>query len=149
MSAYALLASDRFALGIAASGVYDWGMYDSVYTERYMSTPQLNSKGYEATSCLPRAGDLHGHLLLTHGVMDDNVHIQNRMQLAYALQRAGQDFELMVYPQQRHGIRDGALRANSQRKKWALLQEVLGAGRPSPALPVEAAATFGVDGSGH
>ena len=58
MTAFALTHSDRFALGIAGSGVYDWGMYDTIYTERYMSTPQKNPEGYKAASVIEAAKDL-------------------------------------------------------------------------------------------
>lgn len=125
MAAFALTHSDRFALGIAASGVYDWGMYDSVYTERFMSTPQLNPEGYAATSVIAAAKDLKGHLLITHGVMDDNVHVQNAMQLVFALQKADKSFELMLYPQSRHGIGDPALRWHNRQLTWRTMREHL------------------------
>ncbi|MCP3915186.1 MAG: prolyl oligopeptidase family serine peptidase [bacterium] len=139
MSAFALCASDRFALGVAGGGVYDWAMYDTIYTERYMSTPERNPEGYEKTSCLARAKDLNGHLYMHHGVMDDNVHVQNIMQMAYALQKAGKDFEMMVYPQSRHGIRDRDQSWHAKRKEWSLIQEHLGAGRTAAAPPAAAA----------
>ncbi|MFH0944891.1 MAG: DPP IV N-terminal domain-containing protein [Planctomycetota bacterium] len=125
MSAFALTHSDRFALGIAESGVYDWGMYDSIYTERFMSTPQKNPDGYAAASVLKAAGNLKGHLLLTHGVMDDNVHVQNAMQLIFALQKAGKQFDFMLYPQSRHGIGDPDQRWFSRQLNWRKMQEVL------------------------
>jgi dipeptidyl-peptidase-4 len=144
MSAYALTHSKGFALGIAGGGVYDWRMYDTIYTERYMSTPQLNEEGYDKTSVLPAAKDLSGHLLLHAGVMDDNVHMQNTLQLAYALQKANKDFELMLYPQNRHGIRDGDQRWFSRRMEWnAIREHLLGLEPMDPpipeAKPVEAA----------
>jgi dipeptidyl-peptidase-4 len=126
MSAFALLNSDKFALGIAGGGVYDWGMYDTIYTERYMSTPQLNPEGYTATSCLAKAGNLHGFLHMHHGVMDDNVHFQNMMQMVYALQKAGQtNWSMMAYPQNRHGIRDSDQRWHSRLVEWDLIQKHL------------------------
>ena len=126
MAAYALVASDRFALGIAGGGVYDWGLYDTIYTERFMATPQLNADGYKETSCLERAGDLHGFLHMHHGVMDDNVHFQNMMKMAYALQRAGQtEWSMMAYPQARHGIRDKEQRWHARRAEWRLIEEHL------------------------
>ena len=82
----------------------DWQLYDSVYTERYMDTPKNNPKGYEATSVVRAAKDLHGRLLLVHGLMDDNVHVQNSVKLIEALQQAGKQFEIMVYPTARHGV---------------------------------------------
>lgn len=128
MSAWAMLASDKFRLGIAGGGVYDWRMYDTVYTERYMQTPGTNLDGYEATSCLARAGDLNpnGYLYMHHGVMDDNVHVQNMMQLAFALQNAGKtNWGMMAYPQTRHGIGDRELRWHSRQVEWQLIQEHL------------------------
>ncbi|KAA3607265.1 MAG: S9 family peptidase [Planctomycetota bacterium] len=126
MAAYALTKSDRFALGIAGGGVFDWGMYDTIYTERYMSTPQRNPEGYQATSVLDAAADLNGHLFIHHGVMDDNVHVQNAMQLIYALQKAGKDFDFMLYPQSRHGVGDRDQRWHLRRFEWRLIQEHLG-----------------------
>jgi dipeptidyl-peptidase-4 len=73
-----------------------------------MRLPSDNPEGYRQTSVIEAAGQLHGHLLLTHGTMDDNVHMQNTLQLAHALQQAGKSFDLMVYPNSRHGIRDQA-----------------------------------------
>jgi dipeptidyl-peptidase 4 len=128
MSAWAMLASDSFRLGIAGGGVYDWRMYDTVYTERYMQTPGTNLDGYEATSCLAKAGDLNpkGYLYMHHGVMDDNVHVQNMMQLAFALQNAGKtNWGMMAYPQTRHGIGDRELRWHSRQVEWQLIQEHL------------------------
>ncbi len=126
MAAFALTHSDRFALGIAGSGVYDWRMYDTIYTERYMNTLAENEKGYEATSVIEAAKDLHGFLLITHGVMDDNVHVQNALQLVYALQKAGKmDFELMLYPQSRHGTADRDLRRHSRLLEWETMKEHL------------------------
>jgi len=133
MTAYALCNSKAFALGIAGSGVYDWGMYDTIYTERYMSTPQKNPEGYARTSVIRTVAGLEGHLLLYHGVMDDNVHVQNAMQLVYALQRAGKDFDFMLYPQNRHGIRDGAQRWHLRRMEWRAMRDALGGREPAPA----------------
>ncbi|HED66888.1 MAG TPA: S9 family peptidase [Planctomycetes bacterium] len=127
ISAFALTHSDRFALAIAASGVYDWRMYDTIYTERYMSTPDRNPEGYAKTSVVEAAANLHGHLLLTHGVMDDNVHVQNAMQLVYALQKANKSFELMLYPQNRHGISNRDQRWFDRELTWRTIQrELLG-----------------------
>jgi dipeptidyl aminopeptidase/acylaminoacyl peptidase len=104
MTAFAMTHSKLFAAGIAAAPVTDWRYYDSIYTERYMNTPQENPDGYKATSVIRTASNLHGKLLLVHGLMDDNVHPQNTLQLVDALQRADKEFELMVYPRNRHGV---------------------------------------------
>ena len=125
ISAYALTHSKKFALALAGAGVHDWQLYDSIYTERYMQTPQLNPAGYAATSVVKAAKNLHGHLVLLHGTMDDNVHLQNTMQLVWELQKAGkQDFELMVYPRSRHGLHP-AVNAHSQEFQWLRLQKLL------------------------
>jgi dipeptidyl aminopeptidase/acylaminoacyl peptidase len=104
MTAYALTHSKLFAAGVAGAPVTDWHDYDSIYTERYMNTPQENPDGYDNTSVVKAARNLHGKLLILHGVMDDNVHMQNTLQLIGELQRADKDFEVMFYPQSRHGI---------------------------------------------
>jgi len=104
MAAFALTHSKAFAAGIASGPVTDWTLYDSIYTERYMLTGKENPEGYAKSSCVAAAKNLHGQLLIVHGMMDDNVHMQNSVQLVDALQRAGKDFEMMFYPQSRHGI---------------------------------------------
>ena len=104
MAAYALTHSKTFSAGIASGPVTDWKLYDTIYTERYMLTPSENAEGYAKSSCVAAAKNLHGKLLIVHGMMDDNVHMQNSVQLADALQKAGKEFELMLYPQARHGI---------------------------------------------
>jgi dipeptidyl aminopeptidase/acylaminoacyl peptidase len=104
MTCYAMTHSKLFAAGIAGAPVTDWRNYDSIYTERYMNTPQENPDGYNRTSVVKAAANLHGRLLLIHGARDDNVHLQNTLQLVHALQRADRDFEVMVYPDSRHGI---------------------------------------------
>ncbi len=109
MTSYALTHSKSFKLGIAGGTVSDWRNYDSIYTERYMGTPQNNPEGYKQSSPLTAAKDLHGKLLLLHGAIDDNVHLSNTIQFAYELQKAGKPFQLMLYPKQRHGVVDPLL----------------------------------------
>ncbi len=106
MTAYALTHSRLFKMGIAGAPVTDWRNYDSIYTERLMGTPQDNPNGYERSSVVKAANDLHGNLLLIHGSIDDNVHLSNSMQLIYELQKAGKKFELMIYPKSRHSVTD-------------------------------------------
>jgi dipeptidyl aminopeptidase/acylaminoacyl peptidase len=106
MTCFALTHSKLFAAGVATAPVTDWHNYDSIYTERYMNTPQENPDGYEKTSVVKAAKDLHGRLLLVHGLMDDNVHVQNAVQFIKALQDANKDFEVMFYPRARHGVGD-------------------------------------------
>jgi dipeptidyl aminopeptidase/acylaminoacyl peptidase len=104
MTCFALTHSKRFAAGVAVASVTDWRDYDSIYTERYMGLPQDNPEGYDKTSVVKAAKDLHGRLLLVHGTMDDNVHMQNSIRFTRALQEAGKQFEFMVYPGSRHGV---------------------------------------------
>ena len=106
---------DVFTHGIAGSSVADWRLYDTVYTERYMDTPEENPEGYEFGSVLTHAAGLKGKLLITHGTMDDNVHMQNIIQLIDKLEDLNKDFALMLYPGQRHGIR-GLKRNHSTRE---------------------------------
>jgi len=109
MTSYALTHSRSFRIGIAGAPVTDWHLYDSIYTERYMRMPQNNAEGYRRSSVVRAASDLHGKLLLIHGTMDDNVHLQNSIQFAYELQKAGKQFQLMLYPKSRHGVSDPLL----------------------------------------
>jgi dipeptidyl-peptidase 4 len=109
MTAYALTHSNVFKLGIVGAPVTDWRLYDTIYTERYMATPQNNPEGYARTSVVAAAKNLSGKMLLIHGTIDDNVHMQNSIQFIYELQRAGKQFEFMAYPQSRHGVTDPQL----------------------------------------
>jgi len=109
MTSYALTHSQTFKIGIAGGTVADWRNYDSIYTERYMGTPQNNPDGYWKSSPVHFAKDLHGKLLLIHGAIDDNVHMSNTIQFLYELQKAGKQVQLMVYPKSRHGVTDPIL----------------------------------------
>ena len=101
--------ADYFQYGIAGGGVYDWQLYDTHYTERYMDTPEDNPEGYAFTRVWERAEKYRGGkgsmLRITHGTADDNVHMQNTLQLIDALQKADKQFELMIYPGGYHGYR--------------------------------------------
>lgn len=96
--------ADYFTHGIAEFGVMDWLLYDNVYTERYMDTPKENPDGYKNSSVLSYVYKYKGKMLITHGTMDDNVHMQNSIQLVYELQKQNKDFEMMFYPNARHGV---------------------------------------------
>jgi len=104
LTAYALTHSKSFVGGIAGAPVTDWHLYDTIYTERYMDVPQNNLQGYDKTSVIEAARNLHGRLLVLHGAIDDNVHLENTFKLVHALQQADKEFELMIYPHSRHGI---------------------------------------------
>jgi dipeptidyl-peptidase-4 len=98
-------APDSFACGIANSAVSDWSLYDSVYTERYMDLPTENPEGYRQASVLSHVATYRGGMRLTHGSMDDNVHMQNTLQLLNAILDSAKSAEFMVYPGERHGVR--------------------------------------------
>jgi len=89
--------------GFAGSSVTDWRLYDNVYTERFMDTPQDNPDGYKDGSTLTFASNLKGRLYLNHGDLDDNVHMQNSIYLISKLEDAGKSFQFMLYPNGRHG----------------------------------------------
>ncbi len=96
--------ADVFKLGIAISSVTNWRYYDTIYTERFMRTPQENPDGYDLNSPVHYADRLKGKFLLVHGMADDNVHFQNSVDFAEALIQAGKKFDMMFYPDQSHGI---------------------------------------------
>lgn len=104
LTAYAMTRSKLFHAGISGAPVTDWRFYDSIYTERFMDLPQRNADGYKKSSVIESAGNLSGRLLLLHGMMDDNVHLQNASRLVDALHKADKPFELMVYPEMLHGL---------------------------------------------
>jgi len=95
---------DVFHVGVAGAPVTDWRNYDTIYTERYMRRPQDNPEGYEKGSCLTYAKNLKGKLFIHHGAVDDNVHPGNTIQLTQALLKENKKFDLMIYPEQQHGI---------------------------------------------
>ncbi len=95
--------SDYWTHGIADYSVTDWKLYDNVYTERFMDTPEQNPDGYQAGSALTHAAKFKGKLLIRHGDMDDNVHLQNTIWLVTTLQDLNKPFEMMIYPGERHG----------------------------------------------
>lgn len=98
--------SDYFTHGWASASVTDWQLYDSVYTERYMDKPADNPEGYKMGSVMTHASKFKGVLFLTHGNLDDNVHMQNTVQLIDKLMDLGKtSFEFMLYPDQKHGFR--------------------------------------------
>ena len=124
-------ASDKFHYGIGGAGVYDWLLYDSHYTERYMDTPQANPEGYVSGSIINYVSEYpveYGNpegvepvmLKLTHGTGDDNVHLQNSLWLVNELHRHGKKFEFMIYPDGMHGYRgyQGEHFLNANREFW-------------------------------
>lgn len=99
-----------FKAGVAVAAPTDWKYYDTVYTERFMRTPKENAEGYKAASAFSRADNLHGNLLLVHGMADDNVHFQNCTEYAEHLVQLGKQFDMQVYTNRNHGIYGGNTR---------------------------------------
>lgn len=104
------LGADYFKMGIAVAPVTNWRYYDSIYTERYLKTPQENAAGYDENSPVTHAGKLKGKYLLVHGTGDDNVHFQNAVAMQNALIKAGKQFSSFYYPNRNHGIYGGNTR---------------------------------------
>ncbi|WP_348800459.1 S9 family peptidase [Flavobacterium adhaerens] len=102
--------ADVFKMAIAVAPVTNWRFYDSVYTERYMHTPQENASGYDINSPINHVDKLKGKFLLIHGSGDDNVHVQNSMQMMEALIQENKQFDSQIYPDKDHGIYGGKTR---------------------------------------
>ncbi|MEA5425590.1 S9 family peptidase [Arcicella lustrica] len=102
--------ADYFKTAIAVAPVTNWRFYDSIYTERFLRTPQENAKGYDENSPVTYAKNLKGNFLLVHGTGDDNVHFQNSIALEEALIRANKQFQSFYYPNKNHGIYGGNTR---------------------------------------
>ena len=102
--------ADTFKLGIAVAPVTNWRYYDSIYTERFMGTPQENPSGYDDNSPTNFAHLLKGKLYIIHGTADDNVHFQNAMEFSEALIQHKKQFDFMAYPDKNHGIYGGNTR---------------------------------------
>jgi dipeptidyl-peptidase-4 len=127
MSSYSLTHSTAYKLGIVGAPVTDWHLYDSIYTERYMDTPQANPEGYKTSSVDLAAKDLHGKMLIMHGTSDDNVHPANTIQLIQALQNAGKDYQLQLFPGSDHGSAFGKPMQlwSIYRARWDFIRENL------------------------
>ena len=108
--------ADVFKLGIAVAPVTTWRYYDTIYTERYLQTPQENPQGYDENSPINFAGLMKGKYLLIHGTADDNVHYQNAVEMAEALIQKNKEFEFMTYPDKNHGIYGGNTRLHLYQK---------------------------------
>ncbi len=117
--------ADVFKAGIAVAPVTNWRYYDTVYTERFMRTPQENPGGYDDNSPTTYANLLKGKYLLIHGTADDNVHFQNAMEFSEALIQHNKQFEFMAYPDKNHGIYGGQTRPQLYKKMTNFLLENL------------------------
>jgi dipeptidyl-peptidase-4 len=117
--------NDTFKMAIAVAPVTNWRFYDSIYTERYMQTPQENASGYDDNSPINYVDGLKGKFLLIHGSGDDNVHVQNSMQMMEALIQANKQFDSQIYPDKNHGIYGGMTRIQLYNKMTNFITENL------------------------
>lgn len=122
---YAMSHSDRFRAGVAVAPVTDWRNYDSIYTERYMSTPAEFAEGYKDFSVVNSAANLKGRLLLVHGTGDDNVHIANTVQYIQKLIEAGIPYDLQIFPRKTHSIAGPEARTQLYERIVAHFEEYL------------------------
>lgn len=126
MSAMALArAPETFTVGIAGAPVTHWDGYDTHYTERYMGTPANNTKGYEESSVMHHADGMTGKLLLVHGLIDENVHFRHTARLINALIAADKDYDLLLFPDARHGPRKDADRVYLERRTFEFIDRNL------------------------
>lgn len=116
---------ELFKAGISVAPVTSWRFYDSIYTERYMRTPQENPEGYDDNSPLSHAGDIKGRLLIIHGSADDNVHAQNTYEMTEKMVQAGVQFDMAIYTNRNHGIRGGNTSMHLYTKMTNFLKEQL------------------------
>lgn len=117
--------ADVFKMAIAVAPVTSWRYYDSIYTERYMQTPQENASGYDNNSPINHVSKLKGDFLLIHGTADDNVHVQNTMKMVEALVQANKQFDWAIYPDKNHGIYGGKTRLQLYTKMTNFIKEKL------------------------
>lgn len=117
--------ADVFKMAIAVAPVTSWRYYDSIYTERYMQTPQENASGYDNNSPINHVSKLKGNFLLIHGTADDNVHVQNTMKMVEALVQANKQFDWAIYPDKNHGIYGGKTRLQLYTKMTNYIKEKL------------------------
>ena len=114
-----------FKTGVAVAPVADWSFYDTIYTERFMRTPQENPTGYKASSVLEVAKNLQGKLLLIHGSADDNVHVQNAMDFTDLLVSEGIPFDMAIYKDRNHGIYGGNARNHLYKRIITFIEQNL------------------------
>ena len=117
--------NDVFKMAIAVAPVTNWRFYDSIYTERYLQTPQENAAGYDSNSPINYVDKLKGKFLLIHGSADDNVHVQNSMQMIEALIQANKQFDSQIYPDKNHGIYGGKTRIQLYNKMTNFIKDNL------------------------
>ena len=129
--------ADTFSMAIAVAPVGSWRFYDTIYTERYMQTPQENPSGYDSNSPITHVDKLKGDFLLVHGSGDDNVHVQNSTRLVEALVQANKQFDWAIYPDKNHGIYGGNTRLHLFTKMTRFVKESLGEPETAKVLEIK------------
>lgn len=129
--------ADTFSMAIAVAPVSSWRFYDTIYTERYMQTPQENASGYDDNSPITHVDKLEGDYLLVHGSGDDNVHVQNTTRLVEALVQANKQFDWAIYPDKNHGIYGGNTRLHLYSKMTNFIREHLIAEKESSLIQIK------------
>ena len=117
--------NEYFKAGIAVAPVTNWRYYDTVYTERFLKTPQENAAGYDDNSPVQYADKLNAKLLMIHGTGDDNVHVQNAIAMTDALIKANKQFETFYYPNRNHGIYGGNTRLHLYNQMTSFIERNL------------------------
>ena len=125
-------APEAFKAGISGAPVTDWSLYDTHYTERYMSTPSANPGGYEVSNVLSHVEQLSGPLLIVHGMADDNVLLNHSTLLFRAMQKKGIPFDSMMYPSETHGFRDPDIRLHFAELMMRFFNQHLVSSRGAP-----------------
>ncbi|NJC41653.1 dipeptidyl-peptidase-4 [Brevundimonas alba] len=127
------ITEPRMGLAAAAVGAPPtrWDLYDTHYTERFMSTPELNPEGYAASDAIPRLPNMTGRMLLMHGMADDNVILENSTRVIDAMEAASHPFELMLYPGQRHGVRGNERQLHQWRTYLDFFDRTIGSRSPA------------------
>jgi dipeptidyl-peptidase-4 len=110
--------ADFFKAAVAVAPVTNWKYYDTIYTERYLQTPQLNPKGYDDNSPINYTNLMKGNYLIIHGTTDDNVHMQNAMEMVDALVKDKKQFDSFFYPNKAHGISGVRLHLYQMMTDW-------------------------------
>ena len=126
LSSLAILkGSNVFKTAIAVAPVTTWRYYNTIYTERFLRRPQENASGYDNNSPINFADQLKGNYLIIHGTGDDNVHYQNTLDMISALQKAGKEFDMHIYPNKNHSIYGGNTRWHLYRLMTNFIEEKL------------------------
>jgi dipeptidyl-peptidase-4 len=120
------LASDVFKCAVSGAPVTSWDGYDTCYTERYMGTPEGNPEGYKSSSVMENIAGMKGDLMLVHGLLDENVHFRHTARLINALIDAQKPYQLLLFPNERHGPRSAKDREYMEERIMSFIEGSIG-----------------------